>query len=627
MKSYTVFMDEVKPVLSKKPLVAYTASLTSPNSPHQRADDHASALDKHAAVAMAQLWSGLSPISLALAWTDWGLHLLSSPGSQVRLGRQAVQHGMNWVKDSTQAAVQSFHTAGAPVTSKSTELPLQQQLDQDARFADPLWQQWPWRGLATANMALEQWWQEASGLRGMQMHSREQMRFYGRQLLDMYSPSNWLWTNPQALQAALASGGQTLLKGWQQAADDFRALQGLEPTEPRDDAPSPGRGLAMTPGQVVMRNGLVELIQYQPVTQQVHAEPVLIIPSCIMKYYILDLSPHNSMVRWLVGQGHTVYIVSWRNPDESDALLGMDDYVRDGVLAPLDHVHKTTGHSVHLVGYCLGGTFAAMAAAALGGGDASSQAMVASPIASLTLMAAETDFTEPGEMGVLIDEAQVRLLEDMMAARGFLTGKQMAGSFQFLHARELVWSSRTRRWLMGEDEIGNDLMAWNADVTRLPAVMHSQYLRGCFLRNDLAEGRQLFEGQAISLHDIHVPVFAVGTVKDHVAPWRSVYKIHRLVSADVTFALTSGGHNAGIVSEPGHAGRSYQLLHTAARQPWRTPEEWQAQAPRHEGSWWTAWSEWLQTHGSGHQIQAHPAPLDADLGPAPGQYVMVRYGD
>jgi polyhydroxyalkanoate synthase len=219
-----------------------------------------------------------------------------------------------------------------------------------------------------------------------------------------------------------------------------------------------------------------------------------------MKYYILDLSPHNSMVRWLVSQGHTVYILSWRNPDDNDALLTLDDYVREGVLSSFEHVHQAHQEHVHLMGYCLGGTFAAMAAAALA--NQTHRRATDQPasqrhngLASLTLLAAETDFTEPGEMGVLIDEAQVRMLEDMMASQGYLSGQQMAGSFQFLHSRELVWSNRTKRWLLGEEEVPNDLMIWNADVTRLPAVMHSQYLRQCFLHNDLANGHFELDGQ------------------------------------------------------------------------------------------------------------------------------------
>ncbi|OBS30746.1 hypothetical protein A9O67_07195 [Tepidimonas fonticaldi] len=623
-------------------------------------------MDQQASVLMAQLWSGLSPISLTLAATDWALHVLSSPGTQRRLARQAAELGHAWWQDAWRAGMgtaTAFLTPdvsgvagaagaaaartgeagggsgtqggpgddGAPPDDAS---PLARALREDARYADPAWQRWPWSGLASAGKALELWWQQAAALRGMQPHSREQMRFYGRQWLDAWAPSNVLWTNPQALQRAWESGGQSLVKGWGRMVEDVQWRLGLQPPRRRFDPElAPGRGLATTPGQVVLRNALIELIQYAPTTPTVQREPVLVIPSCIMKYYILDLSPHNSLVRWLVGQGHTVYIVSWKNPDEDDALLAMDDYVRDGVLAALDHVRCATGAPVHLMGYCLGGTFAAIAAAALGGGDArlgcqhAVDAAEEGVLASLTLLAAETDFKEPGELGILIDEAQVRLLEDMMAARGYLTGQQMAGSFQFLHSRELVWSSQTRRWLLGEDEVGNDLMAWNVDVTRLPAVMHSQYLRSCYLNNDLAEGRFQFEGQPIALRDIRVPVFAVGTVKDHVAPWRSVYKIHHLVSADVTFALTNGGHNAGIVSEPGHRGRYHHLLTTPADHPWRTPDEWLAAAPRLEGSWWPSWSAWLKQRGSGQEVPARQPPQDPALGSAPGRYVMVRYGD
>ncbi len=591
-------------------------------------------MDAHAMAQMAQMSSGISPISLALAWADWALHLGASPGSQARLARRAVELGVRWSQDATQtltprfgaAAAQAPEATAGPAPGSVSEL-----LEEDTRYAAPEWQAWPWRPLASANKLSEQWWIDACNLRGMKDHSRHQMRFYGSQLFDQVSPSNTLWSNPQALQAAVQSRGQTLAQGYKLFLDDLRRSHGLEPKHaPKIDL-AVGRGLAMTQGEVVLRNSLIELIQYRPSTPKVQAEPVLIIPSCIMKYYILDLSPHNSMVRWLVGQGHTVYIVSWRNPDENDALLGMDDYVSEGVLAALDHVHGTYQVPVHLVGYCLGGTFAAIAASALGGGDAvlnsQNPTSAASPLASLTLLAAEVDFTDPGDMGVLIDEAQVRLLEDMMAGKGYLTGKQMAGSFQFLNSRDLVWSSQTRRWLLGQEELPNDLMVWNADVTRLPALMHSQYLRTCFLNNDLAEGHYLYQGRPISLRDIRVPVFAVGTIKDHVAPWRSVYKIHRLVSADVTFALTNGGHNAGIVAEPGRPRRHYQLMSSPLQQAWRTADEWQEQAPRHDGSWWTAWDQWLNDQGSSLQVPARVPERDPVLGSAPGQYVQVRYGD
>lgn len=588
-------------------------------------------MDQHIQALNAKLFFGLSPISLALANLDWLLNLAGSPGSQMDLQQQAFLNFMQWVERSGQMAQSCMHKRlGALTDSELGDAPIAR-YTQDQRFDHVAWEYFPWLSWIEAHALGEDWWQHATQLRGMRPHSREQMQFYASKWLDFLAPGNTLLTNPQAMEAAWRSSGQSLVKGMKHALEEWQQSHGLAMTEGEESGLQPGQGLAMTPGEVVYRNHLVELIQYAPTTPQVHAEPVLIVPSCIMKFYILDLSPHNSMVRWLVSQGHTVFIISWRNPDENDALLLMDDYVNEGILASVHHVRQATGENVHLMGYCLGGTFAAMATAALehaqGIRNGKDHHGDGHGLTSLTLLAAETDFREPGEMGVLIDEAQVRMLEDMMAETGFLTGRQMAGSFQFLHSRELVWSSRTRRWLLGEDDIPNDLMIWNADVTRLPAAMHSQYLRQCFLHNDLASGNFALSGHSISLRDIHLPVFAVGTVKDHVAPWRSVYKLHRLLSSSVTFVLTNGGHNAGIVSEPGHAGRHYQQLTLEVDEPRLSPDEWVQQAPRHEGSWWSAWSAWMVQQGSGRKVRARMPAHDAELGVAPGRYVMVRYGD
>jgi polyhydroxyalkanoate synthase subunit PhaC len=589
-----------------------------PSSPtlHQAAD----ALDHLAHAALARSSAGMSPVSMGRAWTDWALNLAVSPGTQARLFTEAQTLGLAWL-GAQHAALSQLPTAQA---SADATAPEPHSAAHDARFADPAWSAWPWNALASANLACERWWQSAIALRGMEPHAREQLQFLTQQGLNMVSPSNSLLLNPQALRKAADTHGQSLVTGLGHAVDAWRERHGLAPLQAGAETLAPGQGLATTPGQVVMRNDLVELIRYQPTTAQVLAEPVLIIPSCIMKYYILDLSPHNSMVRWLVSQGHTVYIVSWRNPDENDALLTLDDYVRLGVLDALAQVQADTQQPVHLAGYCLGGTFTAIAAAALAHQEAAMDAPAA--LASLTLMAAETDFSEPGEMGVLIDAAQVAMLESMTAEQGFLTGRQMAGSFQLLHSRELVWQQRTRSVLLGEPTFSNDLMAWNADVTRLPAVMHSQYLRSMYLGNDLALGRYSFDGQVVSLHDIAVPVFVVGTVKDHVSPWRSVFKIHRLVDTDVTFVLTNGGHNAGIVSEPGHARRYYQIHTTQHGQHRPNPDDWAHSAPRREGSWWEAWSDWLQTHSAGEPVAAQ-AVAETAWGAAPGQYVMLRHGD
>ncbi|OYU77821.1 MAG: poly-beta-hydroxybutyrate polymerase, partial [Burkholderiales bacterium PBB5] len=327
-----------------------------------------------------------------------------------------------------------------------------------------------------AQQAQQAWWTEATAMPGMSPHHREMTGFLARQWLDATSPSNAGLANPEVLQRTLASGGANLLHGAARALDEWRQAHGLpalahdtalapapEPAAGQPTAPArpyhPGVDVAITSGKVVHRNALVELIQYLPTTPRVQAEPVFIVPSWIMKYYILDLSPHNSLVRWLVSQGHTVFILSWRNPDEADALLSMDDYLALGIFDCLARPQRVDG------------------------------AELLAPLASVSLLAAETDFSEPGEMGVLIDEAQVAMLEDQMAERGFLTGPQMAGSFAYLHSRELVWTRRLRTMWLDEPDSPNDLMAWNADTTRMPALMHSQYLRRCYLHNDIANGR------------------------------------------------------------------------------------------------------------------------------------------
>jgi polyhydroxyalkanoate synthase len=345
---------------------------------------------------------------------------------------------------------------------------------------------------------------------------------------------------------------------------------------------------------------------------------VLLVPAWIMKYYILDLSPANSLVKYLVDQGHTVFCISWKNPGADDRDLGLDDYLQLGLFAALDTVSKIVPkHKVHALGYCLGGTLLAIAAAAMAR-DRDDR------LASVTLLAAQTNFKEPGELALFIDESQVKLLEAQMAQSGYLSAQQMAGAFSLLRSYDLLWSRLVNRYLLGESSEMNDLMAWNADTTRMPARMHGEYLRHFFLHDDLAERRYRVGDGPVALSDITVPVFVVGTVTDHVAPWRSVFKLHYLTPAEITFVLTSGGHNAGIVSPPGHARRHYQMLTSGAGERRLEPDTWLAQAPDAQGSWWPAWHEWLCAHSS---AATDPPPIGFPAqpsSPAPGHYVLEK---
>ncbi|MDD3447141.1 MAG: alpha/beta fold hydrolase, partial [Zavarzinia sp.] len=331
-------------------------------------------------------------------------------------------------------------------------------------------------------------------------------------------------------------------------------------------------------------------------------------------------SPRNSMVKFLTDRGHTVFMISWKNPDEGDRDMGMEDYLKLGVMAAMDAVSAIVpGQKIHAAGYCLGGTLLSIAAAAMARDEDLR-------LASITLLAAQTDFTEPGEIALFINESQVTFLEDMMWQRGYLDSKQMAGAFQMLRSNDLVWSRIIHDYLLGQREKMIDLMAWNADATRMPYKMHSEYLRHLFLENALATAHFKVGGHSISLTDIRAPIFAVGTVTDHVAPWRSVYKIKQLTDTDVTFLLTSGGHNAGIVAGPENPRRHYQMGSHREADRHVSADSFLAKTPRHEGSWWPAWAEWVETLQANRARVAPPKMGNAKAGyaplePAPGSYV------
>lgn len=553
---------------------------------------------------------GLSPIAIAQAYADWALHLASAPGKQAQLRLKAVRKALRL----SQWTARSL-AAGEPCTACIDPLP------QDRRFSSPAWQDMPYAFLAQAFLLQQQWWHNATtGVRGVSAGNEAIVTFATRQLLDVFAPTNLPWLNPDVLARTFETGGANLVEGYRNWLEDWERMTGGNPPAGAEDFPV-GEAVAVTPGQVIYRNRLIELIQYAPVTDKVHPEPVLILPAWIMKYYILDLSPENSLVRFLVGQGFTVFMISWKNPDPDDRDLGIDDYLRLGFDAALDAVQTICpDRKVHAVGYCLGGTLLSIAAA-------NRRGRAGEALASLSLFAAQADFTEAGELTLFINESQLALLEDMMWEQGFLDTTQMAGAFQILRSNDLIFSRNLKTYLMGERPAMNDLMAWNADGTRMPYRMHSEYLRKLFLNNDLAEGRLEVDGRPVFLGDIRAPVFALGTERDHVAPWPSVFKIHRLTDADVTFVLASGGHNGGVVSEPGREGRHYRIATTAHDAVHVDGETWLAEAERVEGSWWPAWTAWLADR-SGKPV-APPAMgggLDgyAPLAAAPGSYVLMR---
>ena len=563
-------------------------------------------LDRWAHTQLSPFTRGVSTASLRMAFDDWLTHLSHNPAEQLKLLQRALQAGQTWWGYAGQAAQMHCKPCIEPPV-------------QDTRFAHPGWQNWPFNALSQGFLLTQQWWQEASiGVRGVSPHHEAVVHFTLRQLLDMASPANFWLSNPEVLERIQQTSGANFRQGWQNWVEDFQRWQAGAPP-PGAEAYRVGHEVAITPGQVIYRNHLIELIQYSPGTAQVRPEPVLIVPSWIMKYYILDLSPHNSLVQYLVGQGHTVFVVSWANPGAQDRDLSMDDYLHMGVMDALNLVGDVLPHRpVHAVGYCLGGTLLAIAAAAM--------AREGDPrLASMSLIAAQTDFTEPGELALFIDDSQVAHLEDIMWDRGYLDSAQMAGAFQWLNSNDLIWSRLLRDYLLGERRPVSDLMAWNADGTRLPYRMHTEYLRRLFLNNDLASGRYPVDGKPVALTAIQCPIYAIGTVRDHVAPWRSVHKLHLLTNVDTTFVLTSGGHNVGIVNPPGVPGRSFQALTRLHDGPYLSPDAWLQAAVFQEGSWWPHWVGWLQAQsGPPEPLPAMGIPGCPPLCPAPGTYVLQK---
>jgi polyhydroxyalkanoate synthase len=453
-------------------------------------------------------------------------------------------------------------------------------------------------------------------VKGMDEGAARKVDFYTRQFVDALSPSNFIATNPEVLTATLESGGQNLLRGLENLLSDLNRGDGRLSIKMTDmDAFRLGENIATTSGKIIYQNNLMQLIQYTPSTKEVRKQPLLIIPPWINKFYVLDLQPKNSLIKWAVDQGHTVFVISWVNPDEKLAGKSFEDYMLEGPVVALDAIGRATGERrVNAIGYCLGGTLLASTAAYLAAND---DARLASATYFVTLV----DFTEVGDMAVFIDNEQLASLERRMRERGYLDAQDMATSFNMLRANDLIWSFVVNNYLLGKEQLPFDLLYWNSDSTRMPATMHSFYLRKLYQENLLAKpGGISLAGTPIDLSKIKIPTFILSTREDHIAPWKSTYAATRLYSGPIKFVLSASGHMAGVISAPGS-----KYGHWTNEKLPPTPDEWLEGATVHQGSWWPVWDEWISRLDPQRVPAREPGSGKLPVvESAPGTYVRVR---
>ena len=490
----------------------------------------------------------------------------------------------------------------------------------DRRFRDPAWtESWVFDHLKQSYLLTAACMQSAVGnLRGLDEKDAAKLAFYTRQFVDALAPTNFLATNPAALRETAETRGENLLRGLRNVLDDLERNEGrFAPRMSDEDHFVLGETIATTPGKVVFQNDLMQLIQYAPGTETVYRRPLLIVPPWINKYYVLDLRPKNSFVRWAVSKGYSVFMISWVNPDEGLAEKNFEDYMVEGPLAALDAIEQTTGErDVAAIGYCLGGTLTAATLAYLTArGD--------KRIRSATFFASLVDFAEPGELGVFIDDAQLESLEAMMAEKGYLDGRHMATTFNMLRANDLIWSFVVNNYLLGREPLPFDLLFWNADSTRMPAAMHGFYLRKMYQENLLAQPAGLsLAGVPIDLGRIDIPTYIVATREDHIAPWQSCFAACGLYRGQRRFVLGASGHIAGIINPPEAGKYGYW---TGPVDESQDADAWLAAAEHHEGSWWNDWHAWQRRRSGGKKVPAR-VPGDGALRPiedAPGAYVLA----
>jgi len=552
----------------------------------------------------------LDPLNIGNAFMEMTARMMADPAKLVQAQMNLWQDYMALWQSTAQ---RMLGQPAGPVASPERS---------DRRFKDTAWDENQlFDFIKQSYLLTARWMQSTVGeVEGLDDKTSQKVDFYTRQFVDAMAPSNFIMTNPEVLRATLESGGENLVKGLENLLDDLERGQGQLRIKMTDtEAFELGHNIAVTPGKVVYENDLIQLIQYESTTEQVYKRPLLIIPPWINKYYILDLREKNSFVRWAAAQGFTVFMISWVNPDEKLASKTFEDYMDDGPLAALDAVKMATGEDkLNVIGYCLGGTLLASTLAYM-------TAKKDDRIAAATYFTAMTDFSEAGELGVFIDEEQLSALEDKMNRRGYLEGSEMATTFNMLRANDLIWSFVVNNYLLGKDPFPFDLLYWNSDSTRMPAAMHSFYLRRMYQENLLSKpGGVTLKDVPIDLTTIKTPTCMIATREDHIAPWKSTYAATQFFSGPVKFILAASGHIAGVVNPPDAGKYSYW---TNNRNP-KDPDAWLAGAEEHPGSWWPEWAKWLGKK-SGAKVDAR-IPGDGKLKvieDAPGSYVKVKAHD
>ncbi len=549
----------------------------------------------------------LDPFNLVETWQQWYEAMLKNPENFIETGLSYWQDSMKLYQ---QTAMQLMGVDTEPVIQEGKG---------DRRFRHQAWEEQPiFNAIKQSYLLSSKCFRDlASNAEGIDEHTAKKMTFFTEQYINSLSPTNFALTNPEVIERAIETKGENLLNGLQNMLDDIKKGNGTLKISMTDtDAFELGKNIAASPGKVVFRNKMFELLQYEPSTETVNNVPLLIVPPWINKYYVLDLQPENSFIKWLTDQGHTVFVMSWINPDETYQDVDFDHYVFEGLVAALDAVKQATGEEKHnVIGYCIGGALLATALAYLRStGDGR--------VNTATFLTTMLDYSEPGELGVFTDEEQLESLKEKMSEKGYLEGDYMAGVFNMLRSNDLIWSFYVNNYLLGKSPKAFDLLYWNSDSTRMPASMHTWYIKNFYVDNKLKEPNGVsINGTGIDLSKIDIPTCFVSTIEDHIAPWKSTYAGTQLVSGPVKFILSGSGHIAGIINPPSTKKYNYRTTDS----PPVDLEEWIQNAEVSEGSWWPEWENWISDKCGEKVVARIPGDGKLDIiEEAPGTYVRAR---